>query len=405
MDIQISNFLKILKKVFDEKKDISLEEPVDWERMSRIAREQNLLPLFFEAACTNEQYAKTSVFVKDQMDTFSMVAEQIQRSNALLEVYEKISAQGIYPIVMKGLVCRQLYGELGEHRPSGDEDLLVEEKDFYTVKEILEQEGYICGRPDITPKELAQVKDVSFRNPMRKLLLEVHIEAIGRANEERAQMNDLFPKAHEHGQIIQIYGIDVKSFEPTELLLFLILHAYKHFQYRGVGIRQALDILLCYKEYKDKISMERLHKALKICKAETFWLDILFIGNKYLGIIEEIPEITCCPEVLLQDMIEVGVFGKSDMNDCIAASVQFSMRDQKRKHSKLHILFSAAFPSKKVLQGGYPFLVEQPWRLPMVWVKRWFKFIQYAKKDVWKISNDILQKSSARMEITKKYKK
>ena len=92
MDIQISNFLKILKMVFDEKKDISLEEPVDWERMSRIAREQNLLPLFFEAACTNEQYAKTSFFVKDQMDTFSMVAEQIQRSNALLEVYEKISA-------------------------------------------------------------------------------------------------------------------------------------------------------------------------------------------------------------------------------------------------------------------------------------------------------------------------
>ena len=391
--------------VFDEKKDISLEEPVDWERMSRIAREQNLLPLFFEAACTNEQYAKTNVFVKDQMDTFSMVAEQIQRSNALLEVYEKISAQGIYPIVMKGLVCRHLYGELGEHRPSGDEDLLIEEKDFYIVKEILEQEGYICGRPDITPKELAQVKDVSFRNPMRKLLLEVHIEAIGRTNEERTQMNDLFQKAHEHGQIIQINGIDVKSFEPTELLLFLILHAYKHFQYRGVGIRQALDILLCYKEYKDKISMERLHEALKMCNAETFWLDILFIGNKYLGITEEIPEITCCPEVLLQDMIEVGVFGKSDMNDCIAASVQFSIRDQKRKHSKLHILFSAAFPSKKVLQGGYPFLAEQPWRLPMVWVKRWFKFIQYAKKDVWKISNDILQKSSARMEIRKKYKK
>lgn len=405
MDIQISNFLRILKKVFDEKKDISLEEPVDWERMSRIAREQNLLPLFFEAACTNEQYAKTSVFVKDQMDTFSMVAEQIQRSNALLEVYEKISAQGIYPIVMKGLVCRHLYGELGEHRPSGDEDLLVEEKDFYTVKEILEQEGYICGRPDITPKELAQVKDVSFRNSMRKLLLEVHIKAIGRASEERAQMDEVFSETHENGQIIQINGIDVKSFEPTELLLFLILHAYKHFQCRGTGIRQALDILLCYKEYKDKISMERLQKALKMCNAETFWLDILFIGNKYLDITEEIPEVTCCPEVLLQDMIEVGVFGKKDMNDRIAASVQLLMGDKKRRHSKLYILLCAAFPARKVLQEGYPFLMEQPWRLPMVWIERWIKFIHYAKKDVWKVGNDILQKSSARMEITKKYKK
>ena len=151
--------------------------------------------------------------------------------------------------------------------------------------------------------------------------------------------------------------------------------------------------------------MERLHKELKICKAETFWTDILFIGNKYLGIIEEILEITCCPKVLLQDMIEVGVFGKKDMNDRIAASVQLLMGDKKQRHSKLHILLCAAFPSKKVLKESYPLLGEQPWRLPMIWIERWLKFIHYAKKDVWKVSNDILQKSSARMEITKKYKK
>jgi len=55
----------------------------------------------------------------------------------------KLAQQGIYPIVMKGMICRQLYGDLGEHRPSSDEDILVEIKDFYKVQEILEKEGYV----------------------------------------------------------------------------------------------------------------------------------------------------------------------------------------------------------------------------------------------------------------------
>ena len=41
--------------------------------------------------------------------------------------------------------------------------------------------------------------------------------------------------------------------------------------------------------------------------------------------------------------------------------------------------------------------------------KRFFRIdenlLKYAKKDVWKLSREILQKSSARMEILKKYKK
>ncbi|MBQ2022192.1 MAG: nucleotidyltransferase family protein, partial [Lachnospiraceae bacterium] len=134
--------------IFDEKSELSLNEPVDWVYLSELARKQNLLPLFFEVANRCEDYVKSDGYAKDQLDTFAMVAAQIQRSSAFLDIYEKITAQGVYPIVMKGIVCRQLYGELGEHRPSGDEDILVEVKDFPKVKEILEQEHYVCSVPD-----------------------------------------------------------------------------------------------------------------------------------------------------------------------------------------------------------------------------------------------------------------
>ena len=172
MDTQINNFLSILKSIFDNQKEIFLDEPVDWEVLSKTARKQNLLPLFFEAVAMREDYRNSSVFEKDQLDTFAMVAAQIQRSNAFFEIYEKITANGIYPIAIKGICCRALYGELGEHRPSADEDILVEIKDFQKVKEILEREQYVCSVPDITERGLEQIQEVSFYNPEQKLHLE-----------------------------------------------------------------------------------------------------------------------------------------------------------------------------------------------------------------------------------------
>lgn len=399
MDTQVSNFLKILRRIFDCQKELMLEEPVDWFFLSNTARKQNLLPLFFEAAIMREDYQNSKVYEKDQLDAFAMVAAQIQRSNAFVEIYKKITTHGIYPIVMKGIVCRQLYGGLGEHRPSGDEDILVEIKDFYQVKTILEQEGFECEIPNVSEKQLTQFQEVTFHNFEEKLMLEVHTNIIGIENNERVHMNDFFKNVHEHGQMIQIYGTEYKTLEPTEALLFLILHTYKHFKNRGVGIRQMMDVLLYYKEYREKISIEQLVQALKTCNAEMFWNDILYIGNQYLGLCEEHPEFTCYPEELLQDMINSGVFGKNEKMDYIAERVNIGAQGGCSK------VFRAIFPPRIMLVGGRPYLADRPWLLPVAWVDRWIKFLRYAGKDVWKISSEILEKSSARMRIIEKYKK
>ena len=405
MDTQINNFLKILKSIFCNQNEIFLDEPVDWKFLSETARKQNLLPLFFEAAAMRDDYQKSEVFVKDQMDTFTMVATQIQRTNDFLEIYKKIIEDGIYPIVIKGISCRVLYGELGEHRPSADEDILIEIKDFQKIKGILEQEHYVCSVPDITDHGLDQIQEVSFYNPEQKLYLEVHTNLIGKENKERVRMNNLFFNVHENGKTMQIDGVDIKVLEPTKALLFLILHAYKHFKNRGVGIRQVLDILLHYREYKQEIEEKDLQEALKICKAENFWMDVLYIGNQYLGFYEKKPEYVCCPEELLKDMIQSGVFGGQEKSDYAAANTNLALEDDRYGQGMFNTLFRAVFPKRKVLLAGYPYLEEKPWMLPVIWGKRWMKFIRYAGTDAWKLGREILKRSSVRMEMIKKYKK
>ena len=405
MDTQISNFLKILKSVFDNQNALLLEKPVEWEFLSKTARKQNLLPLFFEAVSVREDYRNSDVFEKDQMDTFTMVAAQIQRSNAFLEIYKRFTDQGIFPIVIKGIVCRQLYGNLGEHRPSSDEDLLIEIKDFPKVKEILEEENYICRIPDVTERTLKQIQEVSFYHPEKKLHLEVHTNIIGKESKERTRMNSLFQEVHHHGQMIQIDGVDIKVMEATDSLLFLVLHAYKHFRGRGVGIRQVMDILLYYKTYRQEIVLKEFQKALNTCRAENFWRDLLYIGNQHLGLCEEEPEECCSPEELMRDMMHAGVFGGQEKSDSTAARINLMLEGSGRRQDSFNALFRAAFPPKQVLLAGYPSLEDYPWIMPVIWVKRWIKFLRYTGKDVWKVSKEILEKSSARMELIKKYEK
>lgn len=125
----------------------------------------------------------------------------------------------------------------------------------------------------------------------------------------------------------------------------------------------------------------------------------MHIGNQFLGLCEEHPEFTCCPGELLQDMIYVGVFGKDGKTDHVAARVNLGAQGRWSR------VFRAIFPSRIILVGGRPYLADKPWLLPVAWVDRWIKFLRYAGKDVWKISNEILEKSSARMKIIEKYKK
>ena len=112
----------------------------------------------------------------------------------------------------------------------------------------------------------------------------------------------------------------------------------------------------------------------------------------------------CCPEKLLDDIIGSGVFGNIEKTDRIAGGINILMSDDACKQSKLYRLFRAAFPSRRFLLAGYPYLEKKPWLLPKAWAMRLRKYIRYAGKDVWKISNEILQKSASRIELIKKYK-
>ena len=100
-----------------------------WRELLQAAASHNILPLVADALPTElpEPYQK-----RVRQD----ILAQASRSAELGLLLQHLYGRGLHPLVVKGMVCRSLYPE-PEHRPSTDEDMLIDPAEFPRLHEAL----------------------------------------------------------------------------------------------------------------------------------------------------------------------------------------------------------------------------------------------------------------------------
>ena len=406
MDYQIKQFCEIIKNVIHSEQEGQLSEHVNWLYLVRLAKEHNLLPIFLEGAIKHSTYTERHEYTKEMNETIAIVGAQVRRTNAFLKLYEAFSKEGLYPIVVKGLICRGLYGNLADHRPSGDEDILIRPSEYWRAKEILIANGYQTESESETEAQLEQIQEVSFVHPAERLHIELHLNPMGRENEIRSRMSDCFKNVFESYMDIEMNGVQVRTMNHQDHMLFLILHAFRHFTAGGLGIRQMLDILLYQEHYGAEIDFKQIDKILQEFKADAFWTDLMYIGNMYFGF--ELPVLTeqNCPEELLEDMVRCGAFGNKTQAErtAIATTMAATENHEKKQSTNSFVLiWRSIFPSRAFMRNTYPYLEEKPWLLPVEWVKRWGRFVKHSRKNDGNLAVESIKISQRRMKVLKKY--
>lgn len=406
MDRQTRFFCKlIINGIYSEEINKSVEE-YNWEDMVSLARDNNILPIFVESASKYASYAERPEYTNELEETMVAVATQVKRTEAFLRLYGELSKVGIYPLVIKGLICRQLYGKLCDHRPSADEDILIRPEEYWKAKEVLVANGYApCLKVD-TENKLEELQEVSFIHPVEKLHIELHLNPIGKENDTHIRLNQHFKNVFDNYREVEIQGITVRTMSHSDHLLFLIIHAFKHFIGSGLGIRQLLDILLYQERYGSEVDFHEMYETLKELKVIAFYSDMVHIGNMYLGFQMKAPLEPRCPEELLENMIESGTFGTRNEAEKMAAN---AMRQVSGVHSKdktgnaVVMVGRIIFPSMEYMKFQAPFLEKKPWMLPIAWVKRWMKFLGRSKKEDGILAFEGMKASQRRMKMLKKY--
>ncbi len=402
LDDRHINLLQILAKVTIDSYPLDLNlSTEEWNAIFTLSRSHNILPLVFEMVSGNSSFISSPDYQSLMLETMTIVASQARRTDAFLNLYEHFIAENLHPIVMKGIICRQLYGEYCDHRPSGDEDILIQKSEYEMIANILTSNGYVSSIKDVTETQLNELQEITFHNDQTGLTIEVHVNPMGHDNDLRSKMNDYFVNVFRDSVIVNIEGIPIMTMNITDHFLYLVFHTFKHFTAGGFGVRQVLDIMLYEQKHYSNIEWNYVWKSLKEIHADRFFGDLVYIGNKYLGF--NLPLICEMkyPDELLKDIMNCGVFGNETQEQ---RSAGFMIKGSiGSKSNSFEMLLKTMFPSKRQMINRFPELHEKPWLLPLCWLQRFVRASKYESSSNRSYVAGSLKISKRRIELLKKY--
>ena len=371
-------------------------ENVDWPAVFTLANQQKLLPILFEAVrkmpAAEENVA---LFAVTKQQVIGQVLNQTVRSAEFSDLYHKLRSAGLHPIVVKGQLCSRLY-PLKDHRISADDDLYIPDAEFMACHEQLLANGLTTDTP---VDELATADEVSYTKNGSPLYIELHRHLFDSAEDAHDELNHFFT---------DINPVETDGFlamPPHVHLLYLLLHAYKHFVRSGIGLRQFCDIGLWARAYHVEIDWQRLHEQCESVHAATFAAAAFRIARDYLGIEFDLPmpwDASIDAEPLLHDTLCGGVYGSNDLTRLHSSTVTLNAVKASRTGEKSSVL-RTLFPKREYLERRYPYLKKRPYLLPVAWVQRLAHYASAKQSGADNSASGSIKLGKERIELMKRY--
>lgn len=314
--------------------------------------------------------------------TMREVMMQMQRADGFLRIYEKMCAQGVRPLVVKGIICRNLY-EKSDYRVSGDEDILVRKEDFSVCDAILAAGGF--QREELDTEHLPQ--EIPYINPQNGVYIEMHFDLFAEESGAYGHLNKEFADAYATCIAEEIQGRTVWTLHPTLHLFYLICHSLKHFLHGGFGIRQVCDMVMMAEHYGEQIDWDYIYGRLQELRMEVFWNGLVEIGREYLGFSYEkahypasLQKMHVNCDHLLLDLLDSGIYGDSTAERKHSSNITLAAAESGKKDT-VASMKASLFPGKDYMKRGYPWLERYPWLLPVAWGMRIVGYLKNKRKN------------------------
>lgn len=201
--------------------------PIDWSYFLRIATWHCVMPHayrvlrdgFSELLPRDALAAMGREFAQNALRNRLLTAE-------LVKLMGRLEEHGVEALTLKGpTLALAAHGDIAL-RQFGDLDILVSERAFPAVVEVLETEGYRPRRFRKGKKRSERFFDLEdeFMKPGSIALLDVHRTLLPRFLGSFPCYDELLRSS----VTINLIGTDVRTLAPAELLLFLCVHGAKH---------------------------------------------------------------------------------------------------------------------------------------------------------------------------------
>ena len=407
----IKMFLDILKAALVNEQAVLDPDPTSeqWQKLFDMARQHKVLPMIYEAvyALPALQQAELPFLPAVKRQVMQQVMMQTLRTEEFLALNRAMQAAGVRPLVVKGIICRNLYPK-PDYRLSSDEDVLIPKEQFALVHQVMTDFGMHTGA---TEEQLQAEHEIPYRKAGSPLFIELHKHLFPPESVAYGDLNRFFEDVFDRAVTEQIQGHTVYTMSHTDHLFYLICHAFKHFLHSGFGIRQVCDIVLYANAYGSSIDWMQVLENCREIRADRFAAALFQIGSKYLVFD---PEKAAYPRQwqkirvdempMLEDLLAAGVYGGADMSRKHSSNITLdavSAQKQGRKAGNGAVV--SVFPPAAKLAGRYPYLKKHPWLLPVAWLCRLWTYFRETGKSSDNDAADALRIGSERIELMKEY--
>ena len=380
--------------------------PDDWTALLRLAGEQKLLPLVYAAVRGTPGFAAAPEAVRAaaRRQTMREAAAQTVHTEAFLRLYQALRAEGLAPVVVKGIVCRALYPQ-PELRPSSDEDLYLTAAEMPHFHAVLLRAGFVLTEPE---RDYRSAHEARYVHPDTGLVVEGHWALFPTEYAVYAALNVQLSDLMQRAQDWETGGVTLRVPDACDHLIFLLLHAFKHFISSGVGVRQLCDIALWMRRFGAQIDWQRVRAALRATHSEGFAAAVIDAGVHWFGLERAAAHIppdweTLESAALLADALSGGVYGSADSTRRHSCTITIHAADRVyRGGTGRASLCAALFPGREVMAGWYPYVARCPALLPAAWAQRIWRYLRTRGKHTG--AQDSLRIGAQRVELLRQYR-
>lgn len=316
-----------------------LPKDCDWARLYDAARFHSLEGMIWptvQAAVTDHDPALAAVW---QRRTDQLLLQTLTQWEALQTLTQQLGQAGIPLVQLKGLVLRDLYPQ-PTMRQLSDLDLLIHPEQAQAAAALLTEQGYRLEEDaEQTPYHRGYV-----RPPY--LQVELHTDLLD-------------PQAAYYPAVCDPWGHLAPSGDRLDALytyLYCVIHAAKHYYYKGTGIRTVLDLYLLRRYCPPEEAP--VQAALRAIHLEAFHRDLSTLGECWFGDGQPLPAEL---ESMARVVWAAGTHGSPYAHAAGAVAPQ---------RGTVSFVLHRAFPDFATMQATYPVLSRYPVLLPWFWGHR-----------------------------------
>lgn len=343
-----------------------------------LSAKRHSLGNFLYFALQNEKDVPTVVQETLLQHFYSQTAQQMMQEYYSSKVFEEFENRKIKYMPMKGYYLRKLYPQ-PEMRTSCDVDIFYDESRKDEVDEIFKGLGFNWTGRSYTDDHYEK----------EAITLEMHYVLAG----DREMYGEYYKNVWD--RLKTENGVKYE-FTPEDYYIHFIVHAAKHFNHGGFGIRTVLDGYLYLKN--TKLNREYLNVEFKKLGVERF----VEIFEKLTRVWFENQASDERTDALGNYIIDSATYGTVESSRLLKSI--FTKKSARK--SKTKFILSAMFLPYGAMKLKYPILKPLPFLLPFAWVYRWITAI-FTKKDKIKqikssadsYNNDNMKKTEEMLDI------